>query len=67
MENQIVESLSRAELESISGGAFADFADGFCGVVGVATLFSGGSVLANPVGAGAAIGCAAWGVYNMVY
>lgn len=57
--------MSAAELQDISGGAFADFANGFCGVVGAVGLFSGGSVFATPVGAAAGVGCAAWGLYSI--
>lgn len=67
MKNQHIgiTELTIEEQSSCSGGAFSDFANGFCAVVGVAGVVSGGAAWANPVGGTAATACAIWGVYQL--
>lgn len=64
-ENLNVTELTVNEQELVCGGAFSDFANGFCAVVGVAGVVSGGAAWANPVGGTAATACAIWGVYQL--
>ncbi len=58
-------NLSVEKMESIDAGwgkSWKNWVDGGCALFGVATLYTSGAIILNPVGGAVAGACAGWGV-----